>query len=107
MRRKQANSNFCASYCYKILQIYDLDIFHLKIGIPDKNDLYATLVGTHFIQKLGSIAPYGVKHISVRYEGAHICIIKTIWGLRVQEFEIMNNLINGPICYDSNFHVVL
>ena len=44
MSRKQAYIYFYASYCDKINQIYDSDIFQLKIGIPDMNILFATLV---------------------------------------------------------------
>ena len=36
---------FYASYYYKIHQMHDSDIFPLKIGIPDKNNLFATLPG--------------------------------------------------------------
>ena len=33
------------------------------------------------------------KNISVRYQGTEI---KAIWGIRFQEFEIMNNLTSRP-----------
>ena len=44
MSGKQAYVYFCASYCGKSHQIHDLDIFQLKIRIPDKNILFATLL---------------------------------------------------------------
>ena len=44
--RKQAYVYFYASYCDKIPQIHDSDIFQSKIQIPDKNNLFATLI-TH------------------------------------------------------------
>ena len=45
MSGKQAYVYFHASYCGKINQIHDSDIFQLKIGIPDKHNLFATLEG--------------------------------------------------------------
>ena len=43
MSRKQAYISFFASYCCKIHEIIDPDIFQIKIRIPDKNNLFATL----------------------------------------------------------------
>ena len=42
---RNAKYSFYATYYYKIHQMHDSDIFLLKIGIPDKNDLFATLPG--------------------------------------------------------------
>ena len=46
MSRNQAYVNFYASYCGKIPQMHDSDIFQLKIRIADKNYLFATLLKT-------------------------------------------------------------
>ena len=43
MSRKQAYVNFYASNCHKIHKMHDSDIFQLKIKIPDKKILFATL----------------------------------------------------------------
>ena len=43
MSRKQAHAYFYASYCGKSHQIHKSDTFRLKIMIPDKNNLFATL----------------------------------------------------------------
>ena len=43
MSRKKAYFNIYDSYCGKIHQVHDSDIFQLKIGIPDQNNLFATL----------------------------------------------------------------
>ena len=43
MSRKQAYFNIYDSYCGKIHQVHDSDIFQLKIGMPDKNNPFATL----------------------------------------------------------------
>ena len=45
MSRKQAYVYFYASYWGKIIQIYNSDIFSLKIRIPDKKNLFVTLLG--------------------------------------------------------------
>ena len=55
MSRKQVWVYFHASYYYKIHQMHDLYIFPLKIGIPDKNNLFATLP-TH-IHKIKHVKP--------------------------------------------------
>ena len=47
MSKKQAYVYFYASYFDKIHQIYDSDIFQLKIGISDKNNLFASLFHWH------------------------------------------------------------
>ena len=47
MSKKQVSVYVYATYCYKLHQNCDSDIFPLKIGIPDKNNLFATLVLTH------------------------------------------------------------
>ena len=44
MSKNQAYVHFYASYYYNIHQLHDSDIYLLKIGIPDKNNLFATLV---------------------------------------------------------------
>ena len=54
MSRKQAYVYFYASYCDKINQILALDILWLKIRIPDKNNLFATLISVSNIQCTGS-----------------------------------------------------
>ena len=43
MSRKQVSVCFYISYYYKIHQMHDSDILMLKIGIPDKNNHFATL----------------------------------------------------------------
>ena len=43
MSKKQAFVSLDVSNWYKIHQIHDSDIFQLKIRIPDKNNLFATL----------------------------------------------------------------
>ena len=44
MSRKQANVYFYASYFDNIHQRQDSDMFWLKIRIPDKDNLFASLV---------------------------------------------------------------
>ena len=52
MSKKQACVYFYTSYCNKMHQIHNSDIFQYKIWIPDKKNLFATLFSINAINSL-------------------------------------------------------